>query len=565
MTFLPIVERELRVAGRRVNIHRNRILIPVLLAMVVIAKAFLVPFPIASATQWGRTMLETMSALGLVFCALAGVRNTADCVSQERRDGTLGLLFLTDLKGYDVILGKLAASSLASIYGLFAMVPILAWSLILGGVTAGEIGRTALALIDILLFSLAAGVWVSSRSHSASRAMAGTLGLVLLFLLAPLFLKGSILAPLSPAFAFQNSSATHYASHGLGYWESLVLTPVFTWCFLARASLTINRFRENGSNEQKPAHSWSGRIPPPAAIERRTKLRTQLLEVNPILWLASHNLGSRAAIWFLVLVTGIGIAVWTSISNFKGSFPATPWLGNVDLLLVGFVVVMNSSAKVLVASQACRCLAEARRNSTLEILLCSRLKVPEILQGQVLALKRTFLAPMLLLMLLEMTGLGWVLYKNYGGSSAGTGQAFGDVVIFGSVAFMIYFLLDLQGVAWAGIWFGLCSKNESRATFKTVFYVILLPLLMLVVYCLGYALFLAWPVVSFVWARLKLQEHFRFLAGQRLTSSNETSGWLPFKLPEITEDPPINTVLEAESATLVATAPPPASKMKPVL
>jgi ABC-type transport system involved in multi-copper enzyme maturation permease subunit len=564
MTFLPIVERELRIAGRRANVHRNRILTPVLLAIVVIAKAFLVPFPTASAAQWGRTMLETMSALGLVFCALAGVRNTADCVSQERRDGTLGLLFLTDLKGYDVILGKLAASSIASIYALFAMVPILAWSLILGGVTAGEIARTALALIDILLFSLAAGVWVSSRSRSASRAMAGTLGLMLLFLLASVPLKGNVLAPISPAFAFLNASATRYGSHALGYWESLLLTPLFAWCFLARASITINRFREDESTEKRPSRGWSIWTPSPAAAGRRAKLRTQLIGVNPILWLASHNLGSRAPIWFLVLVTGTGIAVWTSISNSKGLFPATSWLGNIDLLFIGFIVVMNSSAKVLVASQACRCLAEARRNSTLEILLCSRLKVPEILEGQVLALKRTFLAPMLLLMMLEVIGFGSVLYKNSGGLS-GTGQRFGDLALFGGVAFMIYFLLDLQGVAWAGIWFGLCSKNESRATFKTVFYVILLPLLMLVVYCLGYALFLAWPVASFVWARLKLQEHFRFLAGQRLTSSNETSGWLPFKLPEITEDQPVTELPEVESVGLVVTSPPPASKMKPIL
>src|SRR5581483_6065834 len=97
--------------------------------------------------------------------------------------------------------------------------------------------------------------------------------------------------------------------------------------------------------------------------------------------------------------------------------------------------------------------------------------------------------------------------------------------LFAVAAFIVCFLLDLQGVVWAGIWFGLCSKNESGATFKTIFFAILLPLFLLVLYCVGVALFIAWPVVTFVWARLKLQENFRSLAGQHLTASGETSGW----------------------------------------
>ena len=41
-----------------------------------------------------------------VFCALAGVFACSDALSRERREGTLRLLFLTDLHPLDVILGK---------------------------------------------------------------------------------------------------------------------------------------------------------------------------------------------------------------------------------------------------------------------------------------------------------------------------------------------------------------------------------------------------------------------------------------------------------------------------
>ena len=35
----------------------------------------------------------------VLFALLSGPRSTADCISEEKREGTLGLLFLTDLKG----------------------------------------------------------------------------------------------------------------------------------------------------------------------------------------------------------------------------------------------------------------------------------------------------------------------------------------------------------------------------------------------------------------------------------------------------------------------------------
>ena len=51
-------------------------------------------------------LFTVLNAIAFIFCLLAGVFLTADCLSEEKREGTLGLLFLTSLKGYDVVLGK---------------------------------------------------------------------------------------------------------------------------------------------------------------------------------------------------------------------------------------------------------------------------------------------------------------------------------------------------------------------------------------------------------------------------------------------------------------------------
>ncbi|EEF57907.1 hypothetical protein [Pedosphaera parvula] len=563
MTFLPIVERELRVVARRPGTYRKRALVAAFLAVIVLAEILLLPF-VTTSVSLGRALYIIVSCLALVLCALSGIWSTADSLSGEKREGTLGLLFLTDLNGYDVVLGKLAAALLASIYSLLAILPILSWSLLLGGMTMGEIWRMGFALVNVLFFSLAVGVWVSSRSHSVSSAMGGTFFLVMLFLLAPVPFKASHFAPLSPAYAFFAAPIFSYAAHPFYYWESLLLTQAFIACFLADASRTIKLFREGelfGSASTSPKATSSASVSNPKYSEQRAKIRALLLDHNPISWLASHNISTPRLVWLLVFFAGLIIALifafplfyslltkpqlMTTAQSNTYTVRITPIQTFMSFMagfgFVGLLILINAAVKVLVASQACRCHAEARRNSTLEILLTTPIKVQDILQGQVLALKRTFLKPILVLLAFEVTGVYAALYQAFGQAATGElGHRFGDTVLFVEAAFILFFLLDFQGVTWAGIWFGLCSKNESQATFKTTFYVIVGPMLLLVLYFIGAALFLAWPVVSFVRARLKLQEHFRYLAGQRLTSGAETSLWLPLQIPEAPEEPSAN-------------------------
>jgi ABC-type Na+ efflux pump permease subunit len=249
-----------------------------------------------------------------------------------------------------------------------------------------------------------------------------------------------------------------------------------------------------------------------------------------MLWLASRGEKSSRVAWALALFTVGGIAILVNSTSPKNPFRAT--LGSVgpELAVAIFIAVMNSLMNILVASQACRCLAEARRNTTLEVVLCTPLRVEQILQGQVLALKRLFLRPMLLVLAAEATGIFALFYANSGGLLNTRAL---HTVFVAEAAFIIFFFLELQAVAWVGMWFGLCSKNESRAVFKTIFYIILLPHALLVLYSLGAILFFAWPILGLAWARLNLQEHFRGLAGHRATSGRETMGWVPLELPAL--------------------------------
>ena len=119
--------------------------------------------------------------LALGFCLLAGIFLTADCLSEEKRDGTLGLLFLTDLRGYDVVLGKLIATSVHAVYGLLAIFPVLALPLLMGGVTGGEFWRVVLVLPSRSCFRSVWGCLFPRCIARARQAMGGAfLGMLLL-------------------------------------------------------------------------------------------------------------------------------------------------------------------------------------------------------------------------------------------------------------------------------------------------------------------------------------------------------------------------------------------------
>src|SRR4030095_14966809 len=96
------------------------------------------------------------------LCLVPGLFLTADCLSSEKREGTLGLLFLTDLKGQDVVLGKLIATSIQTIGGVIAVIPSLALPVLVGGVGGSELWRVPLVLIDTIFLSLAVGMFWSA-------------------------------------------------------------------------------------------------------------------------------------------------------------------------------------------------------------------------------------------------------------------------------------------------------------------------------------------------------------------------------------------------------------------
>ena len=253
MSFLPIVMRELNVTSRKPHTYWTRFWAAALISATVFFMIFANRGPIA---QLGRMMFSILSVIIFIYCLLAGVLYTADCLSEEKREGTLGLLFLTDLRGYDVVAGKLFATSIHAVYGLMAVLPLLGIALLVGGLTGTEFWHMTLVLLNTIFFSLSIGMLVSALGHLERRVTLMTFFWIIFFTLGlPLLWRGAslinnsrwwdilFLLP-SPSYAFKLSASAGLRIIGIEFWFSmLTIFGLALVCMVGSAYLLPLRFQ----------------------------------------------------------------------------------------------------------------------------------------------------------------------------------------------------------------------------------------------------------------------------------------------------------------------------------
>jgi ABC-type transport system involved in multi-copper enzyme maturation permease subunit len=493
MTFLPIVQRELRVASRRRSTYWLRFATG-LAATLIGGMAFLMSWLPggSSGIPSGVLVFYVLSYYLFGLCLLAGIVLAADCLSEERREGTLGLLFLTDLKGYDVVLGKLLAVSLNAFYALLAVFPILGLSLVAGGVEGVEFGRVCLALLNALWFSTTLALWASSRSESGSRSMALT---ALLLMLLGGLLPGLIsafpdsawtfhIASISPIEPFYYAQAANFWHQGGRFWSSLAISFLAGGAFLALASWRLARNVEVAPVPM-PASAWQRFFAGDALFGKRQR-RMRLLDINPVWWLVEDSPRLLWVNWALCVMGSLLMIACTAASGMGGMLApscASP-----------FYLVL----KILFALQACRFFSETRRNGMLDVLCTAPLTSQSVIQGQWLALRRLFLWPVAALMSVELLCLS---LSGEGGSPA---SAFGFLLI-SSLFSLPTTVASFFALGWFGIWIALTGKRPQSAAGLTILLVAVLPAF---AFCVPTLLI---DIVFIMVCRGKLRQDFRLL------------------------------------------------------
>ena len=468
MTFLPIVQRELLVAARRHTTYTTRLIVA--LVAVVIGIFFYIANLRTPTHLVANYIFRGLSVLALLYCLAAGRRSTADCLSEEKREGTLGLLFLTKLKGYDDVFGKLAATSLNSFFCLIAIFPVLAVPLLMGGVTNGEFWRMVLVLVNTFLFSLAVGMFSSTLSQNARRAMGANF---IWFLLLGFTLPASALAIAyftpshlffpqlllcCPVYSFYLTFAARYPFETEHFWWSIAIVHGLTWLLIIVASRILPHIWQDRPSEKGKTRfrdRWNTWVYGKPA--RRTALRRRLLDINPFLWLTARAWLKPITAWISLVIIA---AWWLIVSAILKSDWHDEMLGFTTALL------LNSLIKLWVAVETGQRLADDQKLGALELLLSTPLTVRDILRGQFLALRRQFLGPLIVAVVVEF-GLAFAV-AAYSPLYASRTHAFGNAGLFLLAA-------DLAALFWVALASALTAKNPNQASINTIFRILILP------------------------------------------------------------------------------------------
>jgi hypothetical protein len=529
MNFLPIAERELRVAARKRTTFWIRLTAATITLVIAGSLLFIFNNVGGPVPNRGKILFMILAWMGFAYAFAAGVFLTADSLSEEKREGTLGLLFLTDLRGYDVIVGKLAATSLHAVYAIVAAFPVLAISLMLGGLLATEFWGGILAILNMLFVSLAAGILASTFAREALPAMNLTVtfvgvaaGLPYLIDVACAYASGTKFALLTGVAATLHPFLIAIGAVPGSYWPSLLMSHAAGWLCLAFAAWRVRHtWQEEAlkiSRKKRKVSSSSHEA------ERRTE--------EPIVWLAGRS--RRFRLWVLLPV----LAGVTLIGSLVDTVPLAM------SIVLGLTNVLSLLLLLWMTAHATRFTVEGVRTGAFELILCTPMPPREIVRGQWIVYMRTFGVPLMFLIFAEqiLSSMQW----------AGTGVTANAYAIASQVTSAVTSITTAGAIGWVGMWIGLRSRKPHIAVIKTFVFVFLLPavaimvlqaILMIGVSLAGRTAEVLGPAITgflwvvkdavfIVWARRNLYRNFReAVAGINLRRSALTKALPALLLP----------------------------------
>ncbi len=458
MTFLPVAQRELLAASRRRATFRVRGAAGIL-AVVVGFFGLLVN---VGGRNAGAPIFYFLAYLAAFISAVSALVLTADAVAAERREGTLGLLFLTDLSALDVLAGKLVAATAGAATALFAAFPVMAVGMILGGVTGGEFWRHLLALLNLLWVAGTLGLLCSVSSREAGRALFhGVVALVLLTAglgwAAELMRRGTPgigsgwLLSLNPGECLNYAAAGPYAGRPEQFWRSLGTAHLLGWGLLAVAAVRLPRVWRNDADGNREHREAAGR-----GLRRVGHLE------NPVAALNRASGRERALVW---TVAGITVAVGLGLVLARQPLPTFPLWG---------APVFSPAFLLLKCVFAWRCCAffQGLRQGAGELLLTTPVRPMQVVGGG-WAGARALVQPPLTVLVAAYGILSLI-------SGMATGSGLLDSVTSGlshllTPAYVVGCLaLDLVALAWLSLRFGTRAGSPASAFGKSIG-VLLLP------------------------------------------------------------------------------------------
>jgi ABC-type transport system involved in multi-copper enzyme maturation permease subunit len=490
----PIFTRELVTVPRRVSHYASR---AALLGLIGVLGAtawqatvgFTREATLGEAARFGLLLFQIVVYVQLLLLIFFAALSAASAVSQEKDRRTFVLLLITDMRDYEIVLGKLLGALLPITVLLLVSVPALSLLLLLGGIDPSQVVQATAVMLTTAFAAGSLGGLVALWRERTFQALA----LSVLFLALYLSLTqavgavGPLVSPATDWGLVQSWIDPFLAMRSVldpppGGWAGLPPAYGFSlamlgWCVVLNGIGIARLRRWNPSGEpvmqrEGPTEDPEANLSPEELKAFRSKAHAapgtvrQVWE-NPVLWREVRTLAYGRRPLLVKLAFGVVLAL---ILYFAVETLYQPGGRPAFAAAYGLVPVAVLSL-LLVAAQAVTSVTSERDTNALDVLLVTDISPYEFVFGKLLGAiyntKEYLIPPLALAVYYGVEGL-------YAKSPPGAGwwDRFADnfgpmLTVLGALVVLFAFVLVL------GLHVSLRSTNSRLAivhTLGTVFF-----------------------------------------------------------------------------------------------
>lgn len=387
----PLIERELRAASRKPQLREARKWGT--LACAAIAALFLIIGPSSGIADWGKNLNLLLFWAGVII-VLQVPTYTVGLFAEDRRNQTLGLIFLCGISPMELFVSKTLGAALVSLSRLMIVYPFFSISFLGGGLSLDVFVATVTCLPVLMFFAFSVCVLASVLCREESTAM--FVAMLFSFLTcattpvihivggaganpSPLTDALLVLSPARPAYL----AATRLGSGTMGeFWMASAASLLWSALILSVAGILLSRIWQ-----EKPDAVTAGT--PRARFRNwfrgdalwRKSISRRWNDTNPYVWLAMRDRWPVTMAWIVVGVVML-LSLAASLAWPDG------WICPASFFLTA--TILNCSLTWISTFAAAKTIGDNRRSGGLELLLTTPLNPLDIVRGQLVALREQF-------------------------------------------------------------------------------------------------------------------------------------------------------------------------------
>ncbi|HXG12889.1 MAG TPA: ABC transporter permease [Gemmataceae bacterium] len=341
-------------------------------------------------------LLYVQLPLTLFFAALSGV----SAITQEKDRRTFVLLLVTDLRNYEIVLGKMAGSLLPIAILLASTIPLLTLIVLLGGVAPWQVFQAVLVLAALALAAGSLGGLVALWRDKTFQALALTVLFLVLYLC---LVEGLAVVPaLASRVPWAESLLANFDVAGWQEWlgprqalQSVLepaeqaqagLAPAFGFgIMMVLFSILLNIWGIVRLRAWNPSGEPIMQREVPDEEEEKDRLKAHAAPgpvrpvwANPILWreIATRAYGRRPLLVKAAYLIVVALVCYFALSPLWTRTEREPFAAAFGLVPIGILSLL------LIAAQAVTAITSERDIGALDLLLVTDLTPQEFIFGK---------------------------------------------------------------------------------------------------------------------------------------------------------------------------------------